>query len=503
MNSIFKNNLHLTWIYPLILLIIVSGNAQDGKKFGIYDNTNLNISLRPTPNYPRSIQNFDSTGLESFILQAMNTYNIPGVAVCITNKDSIFWQGTYGYADKEKNRPVTDSTLFYIASVSKPVTATALMQLWEKGLFNLDDDINDYLPPKLQISNPFYPDKPITFHMLLTHTSSINDSYSIGDIRCYEPDCPDGYPLFTLDSLLVRIFMSGGTGPYRNVAPGSYYSYSNRGYCVLGYLVEVIADTPFVDYVKDNILEPLQMQKSFWFLADADTNNLARGYENNGQPVGHYQSPALPAAYLRSSIKELSHFVRAFKNYGEDNGVRILDSSTVALMREKHVRTDDPESYYYGYGWLSDEATHWHSGYGLNWPFTAIIECTNNNDLGLILMINNKNWNGFQEIYKKVYDIITYIAEISSKPLNFSLMQNYPNPFNPSTTIEFTLPKSEFVKVKVYDILGREVSTLVSMKLNQGKHTYTFDGKNLASGIYYYRIEAGNFIQTRKMIYLK
>jgi len=88
-------------------------------------------------------------------------------------------------------------------------------------------------------------------------------------------------------------------------------------------------------------------------------------------------------------------------------------------------------------------------------------------------------------------------------PQKFVLFQNYPNPFNPSTTIEFTLPKSEFVELKVYNILGKKVSTLVSKKLNQGNHTYTFVGNNLASGVYYYRLEAENFTQTRKMIYLK
>ena len=88
-------------------------------------------------------------------------------------------------------------------------------------------------------------------------------------------------------------------------------------------------------------------------------------------------------------------------------------------------------------------------------------------------------------------------------PKVYSLSQSYPNPFNPSTTIEFNLPKSEFTTLKVYNILGKEVTTIVSKKLNQGNHTYTFDGKHLASGVYYYRLEAGDFVQTRKMIYLK
>ena len=85
----------------------------------------------------------------------------------------------------------------------------------------------------------------------------------------------------------------------------------------------------------------------------------------------------------------------------------------------------------------------------------------------------------------------------------FTLDQNYPNPFNPSTTIEFTLPKSEFVELKVFNILGKEVSTLVSNKLNQGNHTYTFDGKNLASGVYYYQLIAGDFREVKKMILLR
>jgi len=98
---------------------------------------------------------------------------------------------------------------------------------------------------------------------------------------------------------------------------------------------------------------------------------------------------------------------------------------------------------------------------------------------------------------------ISSVPESSKLPENFSLNQNYPNPFNPSTTIEFTLPKSEFVKLKIYNILGKEVSTLVSNKLNQGNHTYTFDGKNLASGIYYYHLVAGEYSEVKKMILLR
>jgi len=86
---------------------------------------------------------------------------------------------------------------------------------------------------------------------------------------------------------------------------------------------------------------------------------------------------------------------------------------------------------------------------------------------------------------------------------SYQLQQNYPNPYNPSTNIEFTLPKTEFTTLKVYNILGKEVSTLVSKKLNSGNHTYTFNGKNLASGVYYYQLVAGDFREVKKMIMLR
>ena len=93
--------------------------------------------------------------------------------------------------------------------------------------------------------------------------------------------------------------------------------------------------------------------------------------------------------------------------------------------------------------------------------------------------------------------------EASLVPTRYQLNQNYPNPFNPSTTIEFTLPKSEYVELKVYNILGKEVSILVSNNLNQGNHSYQFDGKNLASGVYYYQVVAGDFQEVKKMVLMK
>ena len=101
-------------------------------------------------------------------------------------------------------------------------------------------------------------------------------------------------------------------------------------------------------------------------------------------------------------------------------------------------------------------------------------------------------------------DIVTSVESFSSEPPStFSLEQNYPNPFNPTTTVEFDLPHSEFVTLTIYNILGEEVTTLVSERLTAGKYKYDWDAGSLASGIYLYRIEAGDYVEVKKMVLIK
>jgi photosystem II stability/assembly factor-like uncharacterized protein len=88
-------------------------------------------------------------------------------------------------------------------------------------------------------------------------------------------------------------------------------------------------------------------------------------------------------------------------------------------------------------------------------------------------------------------------------PEEFHLSQNYPNPFNPVTTIEFSLPAVQFTELKVFNILGTEVASIVADELSQGNHTYQFDGSNLASGVYYYQLNSGTVQDVKKMILLK
>ena len=115
----------------------------------------------------------------------------------------------------------------------------------------------------------------------------------------------------------------------------------------------------------------------------------------------------------------------------------------------------------------------------------------NSNTKKLKLLIGN------EDFIKKEF------AEMQLFPNEFKLHQNFPNPFNPTTNILFSIPSEEKVLLKIYNVLGKEVTTLLNEVKPAGTHSVTFDGKSLASGVYFYSIEAGTFSNTKKFILLK
>ena len=85
----------------------------------------------------------------------------------------------------------------------------------------------------------------------------------------------------------------------------------------------------------------------------------------------------------------------------------------------------------------------------------------------------------------------------------YHLFQNYPNPFNPATTIRFSLPQREHVTLKIFDLLGKEVATLIEEDLDPGEHAVVFDGNGLSSGVYLYHLQAGSFVERKKLVLLR
>jgi hypothetical protein len=141
--------------------------------------------------------------------------------------------------------------------------------------------------------------------------------------------------------------------------------------------------------------------------------------------------------------------------------------------------------------------SHNFSPYSEELGVNAITEALTSNDL---YAFAGTDYNG---VWRLPLPGVTAINNKPEIPENFSLKQNYPNPFNPTTTIEYSIPEGKVVTLKVYNSLGQEVQTLVNSYQNAGTHEIDFDASDLSSGIYYYRMEAGNFKQVRKMLLIR
>ncbi len=100
-------------------------------------------------------------------------------------------------------------------------------------------------------------------------------------------------------------------------------------------------------------------------------------------------------------------------------------------------------------------------------------------------------------------DLVSSVAILNEIPIEFNLSQNYPNPFNPITTIKYKIPELNFVTLKVYDVLGREVTILINEEKPIGSYEVEFNATNLPSGVYFYSLQAGSFVETKKMVLMK
>jgi CubicO group peptidase (beta-lactamase class C family) len=296
----------------------------------------------------------------------MKIAHIPSLSACIIKDKEIVWYKGYGFYNGE-NVPNID-TIYDVASVSKTVTATALMQLYDKGLFDLDDDINEYLPLKLR--NPKYPEVPVTFRMLLAHQSSLSRG---GNPQQYVK-FNSSNKIIPLESWIVDELWPNGSennlSIWNDYVPGKKFSYSNLGYCLVGYLVSRISNQSFHEYCMEHIFKPLNMRNTSFLLSDLNLENVAYNYVwtrvgfprlFSGRGKGNYIPVARssggqvnPAGGLKTSCEDLSHFLIAHMNGGIYNGVRILNESTVELMHKVQYSKNLPnvQGAKYGLGWF-------------------------------------------------------------------------------------------------------------------------------------------------------
>jgi CubicO group peptidase (beta-lactamase class C family) len=276
--------------------------------------------------------------LDNYFKQIMETQNHVGLGVCLIKGDKIIWDGYYGYSDLEEKKKLNRENIFQLASLSKTVTATVLMQLYEKGLFKLDDDINQYIP--IKVRNPNFPDKPITFRMLLTHTAGFADVTSTGNKLSLGVPGDSDIPL---GEYVEELFIPGGkyysTDYFSKNEPGKKYEYSNISFHLIGYLVEKLAKKDFAELCNQTIFQPLEMNNTGWHLRDLNTTKIVFGYgfptsDNilSYKKVQHFGIPGYPEGMLRTTIPDFSHFISAFINQGRYKKYQVLKPETVNLM---------------------------------------------------------------------------------------------------------------------------------------------------------------------------
>lgn len=278
--------------------------------------------------------------LQVRINELMAGYEAIGLSVAVVKDGTICYQEAFGfnpdYLHPDRRDSIGKDDLFRIASISKTFVATAIMQLVEKGLVNLDSDINQYLP--FAVRNPRYPQTPITVRMLLSHRSGLTD-YQYGKNRNN-----------------LEAFATGGKEGlkpfFQEYKPGRKYKYCNIGFNLLGAIIESVSKERFDRYIANHILNPLGI-KAGYNVSDLDAAKLVRAYRYNEKQKKFAASPQMyksiddkmesyrlgydaalfsPAGGMKISVPDLAKYMLMHIGCGELDGVRIINKELEEMM---------------------------------------------------------------------------------------------------------------------------------------------------------------------------
>lgn len=265
----------------------------------------------------------------------MAAMGIPGLSVAVADDFSIVFSEGFGMADLEHSVPATRETIYRLASISKPITAVAALQLMERGRLDLDAPVRKYVPD--------FPEKkwPVTIRHLLTHTSGIRHYGSpdeLGSTRHYS-DMLEPLKIFEADPLLFK--------------PGTRFSYTTYGYNLLGAAVEKAAGVPFMDYLRENIFEPAKMETAGQDDSYAIIPHRARGYRiGSGHRVVNCSladtSNKIPGGGMVATAEDLVRFAIAVERGA------LLKPETVKMMFTPYQLSGGRKTTY-ALGWVLGE----------------------------------------------------------------------------------------------------------------------------------------------------
>jgi CubicO group peptidase (beta-lactamase class C family) len=279
----------------------------------------------------------DEIELKRTVGEALNRWPTAGLAVGVVLNGSLAWFHGHGVADIRSNTPVTEETVFRIASITKTITAIAVMQLHERGLVDLDAPANEYLRAySLVPARPSF--RPATIRHLLTHTAGVRAVRGASDLL--RPTLGWGAPAGRPTPSLADYYRGGLRFDFD---PGSKWAYSNHGYATLGQIVEDLSGLPFDRYLREHIFQPLGMESSELVLSKHVRHRLASGYElgSHGlKAVSHREIATRGAGGVYSTITDMARYTAALLNGGANAHGSVLKPQTLALMFEPHYQPD-------------------------------------------------------------------------------------------------------------------------------------------------------------------
>jgi CubicO group peptidase (beta-lactamase class C family) len=281
--------------------------------------------------------------LDTSLRGAVERKDVPGVVALVTDREHVLYQGAFGVADVASGRPLKTDALFRIASMTKPVTTVALMQLVEQGKIGLDDPAEKYLPELagIKVIESFDaktgdytlrpPSRPPTVRHFLTHTSGLAYPFTSAIWRDFKPRAGETYPF-------------GGPLLFD---PGERWHYSTST-DVVGRLVEMVSGQKLEDYFREHIFVPLKMNDTSYNVPEAKGPRLVAQQQRAGDRMDgaielQKPQPGLTIAApvggggLASTAEDYGRFVRMLLNGGALDGARVLKAETVALMGQNHI----------------------------------------------------------------------------------------------------------------------------------------------------------------------
>jgi CubicO group peptidase (beta-lactamase class C family) len=472
------------------------------------------------------------------MLSIMDDHQLMGMSVIAVCNDSVIYKGNFGLADYSRNIPVTDSTFFRIASISKTVAATALMMLYEKKLFTLDEDIGEILG--YRVRNPKYPDVAITPRMLLSHTSSIFDGTGYGKFitnTYYHDTVP------ALSSLLTDTGSYYTDDIFLDKKPGTYFIYTNLNFGIIGTLVEKLSGARYDIFCRENIFKPLGIAASYKVQDIPDINELAvlyRATNNIWQPqADNYKGKIPPArkldnyvvgnnamiygphAALRISAIDLSKLMIMQMNNGIYNGVRILQDSTVKLMHKMQWKYNGKNgdtffglfrNWGLGFQVTSDvaDADTTSSGYSLTghigdaYGLISDMFFNKENKFGMVFITNGSmnefaggSYSAFNAVEEDVFEVLynSEILPVLEPSVISKLGEEYKTGLEDEKNIEksnvrFYMPVAGNLYCSMHDAMGNQISFTEKYYDSFGRKQVAISTADLPEGLYYCTIEA-------------